>query len=132
MITRDMITKMDVEKRRVRKKVYTRIFEQFCRKIQSVVSAGHKHVILTVPPFLLGFPVYNPAQAGLYLKRQLERSGFDVIMVTQVSLFVAWYPTPAEKRTVVPPRVLEPIPEEDPTLPSLVNLRKAANKYRPR
>jgi hypothetical protein len=133
MITRDMITKMDGEKRRVRKQVYTKIYEQFCRKIQSVVSVNHKHIILTVPPFMLGFPVYNVAQAATYLKRQLERSGFDVSTVSGVSLFVSWYP-PVQKQTVEPPpRFIEPILEDDMTmLPTLVNLRKAANKYKPK
>ena len=126
-----MITKMEAEKRNVRKQVYTKIYEQFCRKIQSVVSANHKHIVLTVPPFLLGFPSYNLERAATYLKRQLERSGFDVNYVSPISLFVSWYPVAkTQSAKVPPPRFLEPIPEEDASLPALVNLRKAANKYR--
>jgi hypothetical protein len=125
-----MINKMDSEKRKVRKEVYTRIYEQFCRKIQSVASGGHKQLMLTVPPFLLGYPTYDLTQAALYLKRQLTISGFDVVFAKPASLFVSWFPV-SQKQAVVPAyETPMSAPEEDSTLPSLVNLRKAANKYR--
>ena len=131
MITRDMINKMDAEKRRVKKEIYTRIHEQFCRKIQSVASAGHKQVLLTVPLFLLGYPTYNVTQAAVYLKRQLQNGGFTVNFAHPASLLVSWYPESKKREEILPVyEQLMPIPEEDTSLPSLVNLRKAANKYR--
>jgi hypothetical protein len=126
-----MITKLENQKRRVRKEIYTKIYEQFCRKIQGAVTSQQRQVVLQVPPWVLGFPSYNMESAGAYLKRQLEHSGFDVAMLSPTSLFVSWYPKTQSVKEP-PPRFLAPIPEEDPSLPSLVNLRKAANKYRPR
>jgi len=127
-----MINKMDAEKRRVKKEIYTRIHEQFCRKIQSVASAGHKQVLLTVPLFLLGYPTYNVTQAAVYLKRQLQNGGFTVNFAQPSSLLVSWYPESKKQQEELPVyhQHLLPIPEEDTSLPSLVNLRKAANKYR--
>jgi hypothetical protein len=131
MITRDMINKMDAEKRRVKKEIYKRIHEQFCRKIQSVASAGHRQVLLTVPPFVLGYPTYDVTKAALYLKRQLQNGGFDVNFAHPASLFVTWFPESKKHEDVLPVyEHLAPIPEEDTTLPSLINLKKAANKYR--
>jgi len=129
MITRDMINKMDTQKRRVRKETYTKIYEQFCRKIQNAATMNQKQVMLTIPPFVLGFPMFSLVAASSYIKRQIERSGFDVVVVSPNSLFVSWYPA-ASQPTKVPPRFVETIAEEDTSLPSLVNLRKAANKYR--
>ena len=126
MITRDMITKMDDQKRSVRKKIYVKIYEQFCRKIQHAVAMNQKQVFLQVPPFLLGYPSYSLEQAATYLKRQLERSGFDAILSSPISLFVTWFP---QAKQVVPVQIIDEA-EEDVTLPSLINLKKAANKYR--
>ncbi len=131
MITRDMIDKMDADKRRIKKEIYTKIHEQFCRKIQSVAVVGHKQVFLTVPPFVMGFPTYNVTQAAGYLKRQLQNGGFDVSFAHPASLMVSWFPK-AKKHLEEEAQHfhVQPPPEEDASLPSLVNLRKAANKYR--
>ena len=131
IITRDMINKMDAEKRRIKKEIYTKIHEQFCRKIQSVAVVGHKQVFLTVPPFLLGYPTYDETQAALYLKRQLVNGGFDVAFAQPSSLLVSWFPKAKKHLEEIPSTYygVQP-PEEDTSLPSLVNLRKAANRYR--
>lgn len=124
-----MITKIENQKKRVLKETYTKIHEQFCRKIQSAVALNQKQVILTVPPFLLGFPTYNLEKACVYLKRQLERSGFDVAYMSPIVLFVSWFPVAAKKQEL-PRYEHQEVPEQDELLPSLINLRKTANKYR--
>jgi len=129
MITRHELNKMDAVKRSVKKEAYKKIYEQFCRTIHAVATAGHKHAMLTVPPFLLGYPIYDVTQAAVYLKRQLTNGGFDVTFVYPSSLVVTWFPeskTPAVQESV---SYSTPVLDDD-TLPSLINLRKAANKYR--
>jgi hypothetical protein len=133
MITRDMINKMDADKRRIKKEIYIKIHEQFCRKIQSVAAANHKQVMLTVPPFLLGYPTYDETQAALYLKRQLINGGFDVAFAHPSSLLVSWFPKAKKHLEEIPSTYYSTggvPPPEDTSLPSLVNLRKAANRYR--
>ncbi len=129
MITREMINRMENEKRKVRKEIYTKIFEQFSRKIRGVASAGHKQIMLTVPPFLLGYPTYDVTQAALYLKRQLTISGFDAAFARPASLLVSWFPENRD-RDEPPPRQYHEELHAPEGLPSLVNLRKAANRYR--
>jgi Family of unknown function (DUF5759) len=122
MITVHKINQIEDRRRKIKKEIYTKIYEQFCRKIQIAVAANQKYVILQVPSFLLGYPSYDVDKAAVYLKRQLILGGFSVRDIDYVQFCVAWHV-----------RKLEPIQEtssEEVCLPSLINLKKAANKYR--
>lgn len=130
MITVSSIRKIEDAKTRVRKETYRKIYEQFCRKIQCTVSSGHKNTMLQVPPMLIGFPIYNIEAAHVYLKRQLERSGFDVTTIGTGVLYVSWNVKKQEQKETVPEP--EDLMMYDDTLPSLMNLKKAANRARMR
>ena len=75
-----------------------------------------------MPSFLMGYPTFDRGKATEYLKRQLERAEFDVAQTSTYELLVSWN---VKKTKSVP----EPEPEPD-EFPTLMNLRKAANKYR--
>jgi hypothetical protein len=132
MINVKAIRKIEEAKTRVRKETYRKIYEQFCRKIQNAVTLGNKQVMLQVPPVLLGFPMYSIESAGVYLKRQLELAGFHVTAVNAGVLYVSWLPQTSKKSP--PPQTAEPSDESlfDDTLPTLINLKKAANRARMR
>jgi hypothetical protein len=119
MILRDII-KIEKKRTDIKKQIYQRIFEQFTRKIKMSVELGQKQVFLQVPAFLFGFPTFDRAKATDYLKRQLDRSGFDVTKVDEYDLYVSWF-----KATSKPQKE----PEESPELPNLANLRKLAIRY---
>ena len=130
MITRDMINKIDGEKRRIRKETYTKIYEQFSRQIQQAVSINQRQIFLQVPSFLFGHTSFNQENATMYLKRQFIRAGFDVTDFTSTSFIVSWYPQSVKKEQE---KIEEPYENTVPTtegLPSLINLKKAANRYR--
>jgi hypothetical protein len=118
MILRDII---QIEKKRtdIKKQIYQKIFEQFTRKIKMSVELGQKQVFLQVPAFLFGFPTFDRAKATDYLKRQLERSGFDVTKIDEYDLYVSWFKAAKPQKE----------PEESSELPNLANLRKLAIKY---
>lgn len=132
MININKIKKIEESKRKVKKEIYKKIFEQFSRKIQISVEANQKQIFLEVPTFLIGYPSFCVETAAVYLKRQLELSGFKVIPVSNMAFNVSWYSHKEEKRTVE-----EPFPRYDPTppsfsdeqFPSLINLKKAAKRY---
>ena len=131
MINVKDIRKIEEAKTRVRKETYKKIYEQFCRKIQNTVALGQKQVMLQVPPVLLGFPIYNIDSASVYLKRQLELSGFNTVLVSSGILYVSWLPEP-KKAPVSQAVESSPTSLFDDTLPSLINLKKAANRARMR
>lgn len=115
------INKIETHRKKIRKEIYLKIYEQFGRKIRQQVEVGCKHVSLSVPSFVLGYPTFDRIKASVYLKRQLELNGFDVQAVSEVEFIVTW----KQKTKEVAPR--EESIEEYPTL---MNLKKAANKYR--
>ena len=129
MITRQMIHKLDCDKQRIRKDTYKKIYEQSSRQVQFAVSANQRQVHIQIPEFLLGYPAYNTERACMYIKRQFTLAGFDITDTTYTSFFVSWYPQAVAKRQVE--RVEEDVPFPEPEgLPSLINLKKAANRYR--
>jgi hypothetical protein len=115
------------EKKRenAKKEYYRALLEQFCRKIRVSSELGNRDAILTVPPFVVGFPKYDlPSTVG-YMCRQLQRLGYIVNLVGPLDIRVQWtkvalLETEMEKEEVDPGTYL----------PSLVNLKKTAEKLK--
>ena len=78
MLSAKEIANRERTRRNVRKETYRAILEQLCRKIRSNCDKGQRSAYLEVPPFVLGYPPYNVAQAVEYIVRQLERLGYQV------------------------------------------------------
>jgi len=121
MIKIDDINKIDEKRRQIRKEIYTKIYEQFSSKIKQSVELGNKQIFLTVPAFLIGYPVFDRSMAAKYVARQFKLGGFTVQMVGEFDIYVSWY-VPKKKR------VKETVEDED--FPNLMNLKKIANQYR--
>lgn len=122
MISIDDVTKIDEKRKQIRKEIYTKIYEQFSSKIKQSVELGHKQLFMTVPPFLIGYPVFDRSAAARYIARQFVLGGFTVKLVSDHDIYVSW---------VIPKKKKEKREsEEDIDFPNLVNLKKMANKYR--
>ncbi len=125
-----MVDNIFHERQKIKKEAYIKIYEQFSRQLQYAVDANQKQVFLQVPGFMIGCVSYDTSQAAVYLKRQFTRAGFDVTDVTDSSFVVSWFSQGAKK---VQERVSEPLEQYVPDtegLPSLINLKKAANRFR--
>ena len=116
------IAKMEHTRKSVRKEYYKPLLEQFSRKILTSVQLGKKDCIVNVPVFLVGFPKYDLATTVQYMCRQLQRLGYIVDLMGPVDIRIRWKQLP----------VSEMLPEEieEIEMPSLVNLKKAANRIR--
>jgi hypothetical protein len=125
MINARDIAKIENKRKEIKKATYSKIYEQFSRKIRQNVELGQKQVFLVVPTFVIGFPTFDMKKAADYLQRQLERAEFTVVRVSQHELHVTWSLKQKEKQ-----KEKEQEEEEFGSLPSLMNLRKAASKYR--
>ena len=125
-LTIQEIQRLDEKRSKIKKEIYTRIYDDCCRKIRSAASLGETQVFLKLPTFLFGYPTFDIVKASKYTKRQLEHGGFSVVMISVPNeLYVSWKQT---KTKGTPPSVLSQ--EEDVTLPNLMNLKKLANKLR--
>jgi len=119
MINVDEISRLTEKKNRLKKETYVRLYEQASRKIRQSVDFGSKFASFQIPAFLIGYPMFDRYRATAYIKRQLERGGFDVVIVGDHELHITW----KVKKTHTP------TPDID-EFPTLINLKKAANKYR--
>mgnify|MGYP006278957623 FL=1 len=123
MLTAREVADMERTRRNVRKETYRAILEQLCRKIRAASVKGQKSALLSVPPFVLGYPPFDVTQAVTYITRQLENLGYQVYRQGLVDLEVTWFVKNKQKE-------FEIIDHGDDILPSLVNLQKTANMIR--
>ena len=131
-ITIDEIKRLEKNKKDLKKEIYKKIYEQFNKKIRHSVEIGHKQVVLRVPLFLLGYPSYNLKKAADYLQRQLQNGGFVINRLTDIDIYVSWDFKKNKKKTnnSTEPSIPSVLTEEDDSLPSLINLKKLASKYK--
>ena len=123
MINIDDIIEIDDKKKRIKKEIYKKIYDQFSSKIKQCVELGHKQVFLTVPVILIGYPVFDRSAAARYIARQFELGGFVVQLVGDHDVYVSWNVSKKKKER-------ETEDEDDVEFPNLMNLKKMANKYR--
>ena len=125
-LTIQEIQRLDEKRSKIKKEIYTRIYDDCCRKIRSAASLGETQVFLKLPTFLFGYPTFDIVKASKYTKRQLEHGGFSVVTISDPhELNVSW------KQTRIHQTPTSIIPqEEDVTLPNLMNLKKLENKLR--
>ena len=122
MLSINDVTKIDDKRKQIKKEIYKKIYEQFSSKIKQSVELGHKQIFLTVPAFLIGYPVFDRRLAAKYVARQFVLGGFTVRLVSDHDIYVSW---------VVPKKKKEKREQEDDAeFPNLMNLKKIANKYR--
>lgn len=123
MISVDEISRLTEKKNRLKKETYVKLYEQVSRKIRQSVDFGSKFASFQVPAFLIGYPMFDRYKATAYIKRQLERGGFDVAITGDHELHITWRVKKSTEKKVE----AETSPDDFPTL---INLKKAANKYR--
>jgi len=118
------IAAMEKARADVKKETYRAILQQFSRKIKTSYELGRREAIVTVPPFVVGFPRYDIAKAVVYMARQLVKLGYQVELVGPVELRIQW--------TRAHVTLLEDREDHEPIdiLPGLVNLQKTAQKLR--
>jgi len=114
---------MEKARANVKKETYRAMLDQFSRKIRTSYELGRKEAVLTIPPFVIGYPKYDLAKAVVYMARQLIRLGYVVELVGPLDLKVKWE-KPIELDTGE--QESEPID----ILPGLVNLQKTAQRLR--
>jgi hypothetical protein len=122
MLSINDVTKIDEKRKQIKKEIYLKIYEQFSSKIKQSVELGHKQIFLTVPAFLLGYPVFDRRLAAKYVARQFQLGGFTVKLLSDHDLYISWATSKKKKE-----RSEEP---DEADFPNLMNLKKIANQYR--
>ncbi len=124
MISINDVTKIDKKRKEIRKEIYTRIYEQFSRKIKQCVEFGQKQVFLVIPVFVVGYPTFDRHLAAIYIVRQFQLGGFTVQLIGDYEIYISWMIPRKEKQ------IEKEKDTEETDFPNLMNLKKIASKYR--
>jgi hypothetical protein len=114
------------KKKEVRKETYRKILETVSRKIKNASEMNQVHVLVTIPPWIMGCPVYDVLLATNYIERQVKNGGYRTARINESSMYVNWE-KPAAARDG--PTTERHVLEEEFKIPSLVNLKKVAARY---
>jgi hypothetical protein len=123
MINVAEISQIVNNRNRMKKETYVELYRQITSKIRRAVETGRKYILVEVPFFVIGYPTYDRLKATSYIKRQLELAGFDVAVIGNYEFRITWK---VQKNIRAPVSVDESFGD----FPSLINLKKAANRYR--
>jgi len=123
----DKIEKIIENRKKIKKEIYTEIYTQLSRKIVQAVEQGRSQVFLEVPGFLVGYPLFDRAKATAYTIRQFEheRKFETVQLIGDFEIYVSL--ARRKQKTTKPPSSAA---SSDYEFPTLMNLRKTANKLR--
>jgi len=124
MISIDEISRIAEKRKRLKKETYIKLHEQISKKIRQSVELGHKYVFVQIPSFVMGYPHFDRTRATQYLIRQLNIGGFTVQVIGEFELCISWRPKKVKKQEVADKE------EDFEDFPTLINLKKTANKYR--
>jgi hypothetical protein len=124
MISIDEITRISEKRNRLKKETYVKIYNQISKRIRQSVDLGHKYLFCQVPSFVMGCPHFDRPKATQYIKRQFEIGGFTVQQIGEYELCISWKPLKKSKTHT------QNVEEDMTDFPTLINLKKAANKYR--
>ena len=116
------------KKKEVRKETYRKILEIVSRKIRNAAEMNQVHIMVTIPHWVLGCPVYDLLLATNYIERQIKNGGYHTARINENSMYVNW-DKGRRKSGQEHPETERHVLEEEFKIPSLVNLKKVASRY---
>lgn len=130
MLSAKQLLEREKSKKDVKKELYTKILTQICRKINLHHTVGHIECTASIPELVFGYPAFDMDQMTLYMHRQITRLGYRASILYSGVIHIAWGtkkedPAATKKKTSL---TLPPMEHDD--LPSLANLKKAADTLR--
>jgi len=125
LVAASELQKAEVQRKQIKKETYKKILDQISKKIQTISESKGTNTVVTVPHFIVGFPIYNRASAAVYIERQLKNAGYYVRRVSECDIYVDWKVRKKSECDTEGGSV-----EDDMGLPSFLNLKKYAAKYK--
>jgi hypothetical protein len=125
MISAKELKEREVVKNSLKKELYKKLLEQFCRKIEMFNSLGQENCTVTIPEFVFGWPTYDVYSVTVYIHRQLRHLSYRVSIIDRNKIHVSW----GAKEKKIRKKKDEPV-KEQVELTTLANLKKAADGLR--
>ena len=132
MISAKELEDRDKNKKNVKKELYTKILTQLCRRIKLHHEIGRSECTLYIPEFIIGYPTFDTEQMTAYMHRQLTRLKYRASTLYPGVIHVAWgeAATTAEPEKKKKAAAVVASLDDEEDLPSLANLKKAADTLR--
>jgi len=122
LVTVSELQKAEIQRRNIKKETYKKILDQMSKKIKTVSDSKGTNTMVSVPPIIVGFPIYNRLMAANYIERQLKNAGYLIRRVGNHTIYVDWKVRKKETDD-------ESRQSDDMGIPSFLNLKKYAAKY---
>ena len=87
------------DRQKRRKEVFKCVLKQCEKQVRNVSDTDGMKCLFVVPEFVWGMPLYNVSECTLYVKTELEKSGFKVIFYFPCLLHISWDVADLEHRT---------------------------------
>ena len=90
MLSVKEIRTIESRKREMKKELYKAILKMFSTRVTNAVELGQTQVFLSVPQFVIGYPMFDREAARKYLARQMSNLGYDVTLYGEYDMYVSW------------------------------------------
>lgn len=91
------LQKSQREKQKRQHEMYKRFLETCHNRITLRNSMGYTSMNYQVPPFVIGYSIYNHEHAIKYVKTQLTKGGFRVEQIG-IELYIDWKPSRSKRK----------------------------------
>lgn len=91
------LQKSQREKKKRQQEIYKKFLETCHNRITLRNSMGYTSMTFQVPPFVLGYSIYNHEHATKYVKTQLTKGGFHVEQI-MMELYIDWSPSRCKRK----------------------------------
>ena len=125
LVSATELQKSEGIRKEIKKETYRKILEQISKKITTVSQAKGTDTIVTIPPVIIGYPIYDTMIASNYIERQLKNGGYRVRRLNNTQIYVDW----KVRKTDSECDMKRNSSIDDVELPSFVNLKKYASRY---
>lgn len=106
MVTAADMHAIRVQKSRVNHETYKEIYGRVSERIKVHGNMGARDIVLKIPSYVAGRPLYDVTHATRYVVEKLKLAGFEVRAQSDDTVYVSWKrPPPAPKK---PPRPSPP------------------------
>jgi hypothetical protein len=103
MVTAAEMHAIRVEKSRVNHDTYKEIYARATEKIKVHGNMGARDILVKIPSYVPGRPVYDVTHATRYVLEKLKLAGFEVRAQSGDVVYVSWKNPPPPPRRPPPP-----------------------------
>lgn len=76
----------------IKYKSFYKIYENIEKKIILASSSNFYSVSYEIPNFIIGYPFYNLDECKKFIKKNIEKDGFEIEEIERNIILIKWFP----------------------------------------